>query len=556
MVKDSRAVRLANPAQKLAALVSPSERFVYGDFDGDGSGEAFALLYDKGSLRDSYDTYFFNEESYEELSGPSISVSLSYPWKLDGKELVYDGVAGYSVKDSRVVQVFSWPYELNRAGDSDSQFTVTVKADDAVTMAKDGTNSGSTSKQYWLYWNGERFAEYGGRPLTKEQLAAFTGGADLLHSLDYNGDVGSIYYRDNGIITVNYRPWAGTTEQQDNFFRILSCAGDVLTDVTEEMTKDWPSQNRGTYLSSAFLLSYMGFGDPLSSNVYDIQFASRLPIDVRYDLAAAAPEALKNVATLPVHGMLSILNEGDFDGDGQYELFAVLYPYVLLDPYNHYDGRCIYLFLHADGCTILGNSEFASFSHYVLDATDLFCFTEYHLTAGGLGTHVYTVANSRAVQIAVTGPALTRIGDTNQFYTTTPKIYDATDSGVFTFKDYWLFWDGGRLREYGGLRVSEEQLSRFAYGQAVLDSIKNEGNTIDEIYYRGNGVININYSRREEYNYRYGYKNLLYRDGNITDDTENWLKKEGGGRYLASYLDYSISSERFGVDTAYPASFP
>jgi hypothetical protein len=107
---------------------------------------------------------------------------------------------------------------------------------------------------------------------------------------------------------------------------------------------------------------------------------------------------------------------------------------------------------------------------------------------------------------------------------------------------------------------------------AVLDAIKNEGNTIDEIYYRGNGVININYghmtetkSYSGEYLYDHSYKNLLYRDGSVTDipvdwgyhpryyDSEEELPSGGPGRYLASY-----NAQHFGfdVDTVYPTSFP
>ncbi|MDR1159494.1 MAG: hypothetical protein LBK69_02605 [Syntrophomonadaceae bacterium] len=582
-VKDSRAVRLANPAQELAALVSPSERFIYGDFDGDGHNEAFAVL---GNY-----TYFFNEESYELLRTDYFSSlpsppSLSYPWMLDGKELIYDGANGYSVENSQAVQVFSLPYPLTRAGDSDLQFTMTIEKREAVTTKWDGSGItfDSTAKQYWLYWNGERFAEYGGRKLERKELAAFTGGLEILSSLSESGaDIGNIYYRDNGIITVNYHREAETTEQgnhYNNFFRILSYSDAALTDITEEMTKDWPSRDQGAYLSSAFFDSVNTYSS-IFSPIYDVQIPSRLPVEAAYDFTAAATESfLKNVSFLSTQGRLSILADGDFDGDGQNEAFALLSFNVQPDGFirqDNFNEDCIYLFLHSGGYTILGKSLLASFSRYVLDGADLFCFAEYSDTLN-LGTHVYTVTGSRAVQIAITGTELTRIGDTDQFYFSSGKNYDTASApdgsgpGGFTYKLYWLYWDGERLVEYGGLRISEEQLGRFAYGKTVLDAIKNEGNTIDEIYYRGNGVININYGHMYKetsgkYFYSHSYKNLLYRDGSVTDIPKDWgyhpryynydseeeLPSGGPGRYLDSYGNRSYPSM---VDVVYPTSFP
>jgi len=62
-----------------------------------------------------------------------------------------------------------------------------------------------------------------------------------------------------------------------------------------------------------------------------------------------------------------------------------------------------------------------------------------------------------------------------------------------TIKPYWFYWDGTRFREYGGVEISESQLRKCEGAAKILDDIKAQGYTIDDIYYRGNDMININY---------------------------------------------------------------
>jgi hypothetical protein len=272
---------------------------------------------------------------------------------------------------------------------------------------------------------------------------------------------------------------------------------------------------------------------------------------------------------LSERGSLYILAEGDFDGDGHREAFVSLHPNDMI-AYNANEDYCIYLFLYGGGYTILNKAEVSIdyFEHYVLDSyAHLFSLKEY-LLAHNESTDVYTVVDSRAVKLASTGPSFSRIDNSNQFYISTGFIYsDYRPMGGATHKRYWLFWDGGLLREYGGLRVSEDQLRRFAYGRTVLDALKDEGHIINEIYYRGNGVINVNYSRIEnDGTVLWEHKNLLYRNGEVTDIPVDWgynsnfdnsEEKYGYGHYNASY--HSATSSHWGqsaMDVVYPSAFP
>ena len=73
--------------------------------------------------------------------------------------------------------------------------------------------------------------------------------------------------------------------------------------------------------------------------------------------------------------------------------------------------------------------------------------------------------------------------------------YEAFSPGR-CFYAYYYFFDGERFREYGVKSLTEQQF-RDTYGGAdILRQIRNKGLTIDDIYYRANGIININCSWR------------------------------------------------------------
>lgn len=93
---------------------------------------------------------------------------------------------------------------------------------------------------------------------------------------------------------------------------------------------------------------------------------------------------------------------------------------------------------------------------------------------------------------------LTYIGN-NQFtqiHSTYDSAYDKDlDSGMGrTFKPYWFYWDGEKLAEYGGTKVSENWVNQHG-GKKILKKIKKAGK-IDSIYYRKNGILNISYIKK------------------------------------------------------------
>lgn len=95
---------------------------------------------------------------------------------------------------------------------------------------------------------------------------------------------------------------------------------------------------------------------------------------------------------------------------------------------------------------------------------------------------------------------LTYIGD-NQFtqiHSTYDSAYDKDlDSGIgHTFKPYWFYWDGEKLVEYGGTKVSQSWVNQHG-GKKILKKIKKMGK-IRSIYYRKNGIVNISYIKKDK----------------------------------------------------------
>lgn len=186
---------------------STIDRFYYGDYDGDGIFEAFALL---------------NEEDLEYAIGGdlwfasplfcnALQTGKSYcdfeqcgsraPILFTAEE--YYGGSGstshlWTVIDSAPVEVNLGGFEgfsVNERG----EFVCYPSEFDACT---DGT--GHTWKAYYFKLDGLTLVEYGGIYIERAQLEQYQGAAEILSAAEAKGyRVGEIIYRDNGVINVN-----------------------------------------------------------------------------------------------------------------------------------------------------------------------------------------------------------------------------------------------------------------------------------------------------------------------------------------------------------------
>lgn len=125
-------------------------------------------------------------------------------------------------------------------------------------------------------------------------------------------------------------------------------------------------------------------------------------------------------------------------------------------------------------------------------------------------------------------------------------------------KPYYFYWGGAGAGpvEYGGLRITEEQLKALAPNpsnpelEGLLQQVREKGELTD-ILYRANGIVNINYRVAEGDTVSYHNLNLQLRDGafglvagNQSPESSIALETSDFG---GTYLPYS--SER---DVVYP----
>lgn len=71
-----------------------------------------------------------------------------------------------------------------------------------------------------------------------------------------------------------------------------------------------------------------------------------------------------------------------------------------------------------------------------------------------------------------------------------------------TWKAYYLYWTGTSFKQYVGKEISESKLGSYKNGSKYLKQIKKADYKIGKIFYRKNGIININvYKKNKRWNY-------------------------------------------------------
>ena len=64
-----------------------------------------------------------------------------------------------------------------------------------------------------------------------------------------------------------------------------------------------------------------------------------------------------------------------------------------------------------------------------------------------------------------------------------------------TFKAYYVRWTGTKFVEYKGKAISKADFKKFKLGKKYLGKIKKMGYKVGKIYYRTNGIVNVNVSK-------------------------------------------------------------
>lgn len=193
----------------------------------------------------------------------------------------------------------------------------------------------------------------------------------------------------------------------------------------------------------------------------------------------------------------------DFDSDGICEMFAIVGEKVGNDVIsgeiwfaNQYgvdkveESRDYWINPREH---LFGDNIFVIFEEYFATGTVIYLWgvkdgepTEQSLSAKGNG---FEINNYNEIVI------------TDSDYDGIRRIYDDQPDKplweVHTYNQYYYYWNGNNFREYGAIEITEKELLQIEGANALIDYIKNLYATIDEIYYRDNNIIQINYHRIE-----------------------------------------------------------
>ena len=244
--------------------------FDYLDYDGDGGNEAFAFVGKEtgdteggppylGELwfvdADGAEMMVSREETngYYDISriytfGTHAVVTLSKFYQTGDLALVW------AVKDGK-------PYEETGISSKGGTFARLDANDfamwhDTYDLSFDGT--GHTYKWYWFYWDEQSasFKEYGGRVIEYGQFLKCKGAQAVLDAIDAaDCAVREIFYRDNGIININYVDY----EDETNHNATLRLKGDTVTlqaaqaGVAGEATDSLEDSDQGGVYAKALL---------------------------------------------------------------------------------------------------------------------------------------------------------------------------------------------------------------------------------------------------------------------------------------------------------------
>lgn len=135
-------------------------------------------------------------------------------------------------------------------------------------------------------------------------------------------------------------------------------------------------------------------------------------------------------------------------------------------------------------------------------------------------SYAWYVKDGKPVEFPYTGMCLSYIGN-GQFSTIGEDFDLGFTDGIgagHTYKLYYLYWTTDGLKEYGGLKITQKQLLRVKGAQAIIDAITKSGHTVDEIYYRANNLININYHSGDKQNGNFNNVTLVYKNNTFTPE--------------------------------------
>lgn len=244
----------------------------------------------------------------------------------------------------------------------------------------------------------------------------------------------------------------------------------------------------------------------------------------------------------------------DYDGDGDCEMFALVGE-IVDDGFYEEDNICGKIwFVDQNGIMEVESEEVEYWSSpraFAVDNKSFVAFEKYY-TTGSL-TYLWGVINGKPYQPNISGKGNgLYLNEFNEIEITDSEYDSVFDKSMgfslgHTWKKYYFYFDGNSFREYGGISIKVEDLLRISDVDLIVNEIYNNSYRIDSIYYRNNGIININISKEDDNQIIY-YNITLRSNGEIWEFVmSEFGENYGEGIYLKELIPSSAS---------YPDKYP
>lgn len=249
----------------------------------------------------------------------------------------------------------------------------------------------------------------------------------------------------------------------------------------------------------------------------------------------------------------------DFDNDSKYEMFVLV----------GYDEDNIALaelyFVNGTETELINEYEYYTKVEYKYLNVYTICSKKFIMLDREYGnsyiTDIYTVTNGSSVKTNITNLdyGIKRKFDESTLSVSKTCFDGSTDLNgnmtVRTEKEYYFYWDETEslFIEYGGITVTREQVSKVSGMPAFFQKMDDLNYKIQNIFYRENGILNINCKIKREDGYdneninlKYNYQTKSFELLNVYDwKTAELLKASFGGIYDKSITANVTYPKRF-----------
>lgn len=224
------------------------------------------------------------------------------------------------------------------------------------------------------------------------------------------------------------------------------------------------------------------------------------------DTSAASKSKLKSVVRKTTSEKIRKIYYKDFDNNGKTEAVAITSSQK--GDFGYVMGKVWYV--KGKKCNYLGESNLEIYARTIrLCKVKNGYILFFENGAGGSSTisSAYFIGKSGARQLDNIYSEIKYHGK-NKF-TQVDSNYDGMFDSysnmmcIHTYKQYWFYWNGKEIVEYGGIPITKKQLKKAKGSIYVLKRIRKEKGTILSIYYRSNNIVNITYKvgKRDYYYY-------------------------------------------------------